>query len=157
MGRIRSHSLPWPPTQHSSPSPCLPSSIFNASPAFPREKLPANTSTLLPERGKGSEELGEISQVEMQRCRGETGQDRLCFCTTRIRLLPRELLKVLHWGINNLKQRNPSGFVLAARGAEQEPRHWVPPSLSLLGSSFEHLQHQSTGPDLLDKPDFIIF
>lgn len=30
-------------------------------------------------------------------------------------------------------------------------------SLSLLGSSFEHLQHQSIGPDLSDKPDFIIF
>lgn len=30
-------------------------------------------------------------------------------------------------------------------------------SLSLLGNSFEHLQHQSIGPDLLDKPDFIIF
>lgn len=30
-------------------------------------------------------------------------------------------------------------------------------SLSLLGSSFEHLQHQSAGPDLSDKPDFIIF
>lgn len=30
-------------------------------------------------------------------------------------------------------------------------------SQSLLGSSFEHLQHQSIAPDLLDKPGPIIF
>lgn len=68
MGRISSHSLPWPSTQHSTPSPCLPSSICNASTAFPGEKLPANTSTLLTELGeKGPEEPEQISHVEMQR------------------------------------------------------------------------------------------
>lgn len=101
--------------------------------------------------GEGPEHISHISQVEMQRCRGQGG---LCSCPASCRSLPREEFKVLHWGTNNFKQINPSGFVLADR---QWSRSRVPPSLSLLGSSFEHLQHQSTGPDLLDKPDFIIF
>lgn len=76
---------------------------------------------------KGPEEPEQISHVEMQRCRGEMGQGRLCSCMARIHFLPRELLKVLHRGTNNFRQRNPSRFALAGRGAEQEPRRWVPP------------------------------
>lgn len=136
MGR-----MPWPSSQHPSPAPCS------------QQQLKCTHS--VPWGKSSCKHLGKGPRGARRDFTG--GDTVLCSCTARIHSLPGELLKVLHWETNNFKRSNASGFVLADSRAEQELSAGFLPSLSLLGSSFEHLQHHSTGPDLLDKPDFIIF